>query len=90
MSTDTEPTSQAVAGDYQVVKQRQGEGIDCYLRVTGPDGRSTEQKVYWLYSMTPFQVAEAAVAGHLGPEQVTRPTTSREDPNGGGFVVTVA
>ena len=86
MSTQSEPVI-SLAGEYHVVTQRRGDGIDYYLRVVGPDGRETEQKVYWMYSMTPHQVAEAAVAKHVG-EAALWPVVTRENPEG-GYVVTV-
>lgn len=87
MSTDTD-SPELVAGEYVVVLERVGHGADHYYSVAGPDGRSTEQTVYTTYSMTPFQAAEQAVAGHLGHEDwhVGAATRSREE---GGYVVTV-
>lgn len=87
MSAHSEPTV-GVAGEYVVVNQGSGQGIDYYLQVVGPDGRASEQKVYWMYSMTPYQVAEKAVAAHLGVEAVRRSAATRPAPER-GYVVTV-
>ena len=89
MTTQTETVTVQSTGEYRVTTQRRGQGIDYYLRVTGPDGRTSEQKVYWWYSMTPYQVAEAAVAAHLGQEldpMRRNPTREHRD---GGYVVTL-
>ncbi|GAA4872387.1 hypothetical protein [Serinicoccus chungangensis] len=91
MTVQNTSTTRSVTGAYRVTQQRQGAGIDYYFRVSGPDGRASEQKVYWYPSMTPLQVAEAAVAAHLeadgGPQAIT--ATARQDLNEGGFVVTL-
>lgn len=77
-------------GEYVVTNERSGQGIDYYLRVVGPDGRESEQKVYWTCSMTPHQVAEAAVAGHLGLSgPVRKSVPTRESAVGGAYVVTM-
>jgi len=88
MSTQSEPRTYP-AGEYQVTTQRSGQGIDYYLKVVGPDGRTSEQKVYWMYSMTPHQVAEEAVAGHVGQPGAERAAATRQAPDG-GYVVTLA
>jgi hypothetical protein len=77
------------AGEYVVTNERSGQGIDYYLRVVGPDGRETEQKVYWTYSMTPHQVAEAAVAGHVGFDGTLPKHTPTREGATGGYVVTL-
>lgn len=87
MSAQSEPVIH-IAGEYQVVSRGSGQGIDYYLHVVGPDGRESEQKVYWTYSMTPHQVAEKAVAGHVGSEALRRAAATRSDPDG-GYVVTL-
>ena len=84
MSTDN---THAV-GEYLVVQERAGEGLDRYFSVTGPDGTSSEQKVIWTYSMTPFQAAEEAVSRHLGHERWTMAAATREGVDR-GYVVTV-
>ena len=88
MSTQTATTT-GITGEYLVIAHSRGHGIDHYLEVVGPDGRTSEQRVYWLHSMTPCDVAEAAVDGHLGihrPLKHRRPTRESGD---GTFVVTV-
>jgi hypothetical protein len=88
MTTQDELTTQP-SGEYLVMTQRSGQGIDYYLQVVGPDGRASEQKVYWLYSMTPHQVAEEAVAGHVGRRDAQRAAATRQSPDG-GYIVTLA
>ncbi|GAA1186830.1 hypothetical protein GCM10009584_31240 [Ornithinimicrobium humiphilum] len=88
MSTQA-ATITRLSGEYLVVSRRSGSGIDHYLEVVGPDGRTSEQRVYWLHTMTPADVAEAAVDGHLGvhhPLKHRRPTRQTGE---GTFVVTV-
>ena len=81
----------SVTGEYRVVQQSQGAGIDFYFRVNGPDGRTSEHKVYWYPSMTALQVAEAAVAAHLEAGGATVTTArARQDLNEGGFVVALS
>lgn len=82
-------TLTTLSGDYRVTRRRRGKGIDYYLTVVGPDGRSTEQKVYWTYSLTPFQVAEKAVRQHLGHDDLRLAAPTREDINQGGYLVTL-
>lgn len=86
--TAQQTTLTAVAGEYRVLTTRRGQGIDYYLTVIDPKGRSSEQKVIWTYSMTPYQVAETAVAQHLGHDdwQLGRATRTAPDR---GYLVTV-
>lgn len=88
MTTESS-TSAAPAGEYRVTTLRQGQGMDQYLTVVGPDGRSSDQKVYQSYSMTRFQVAEQAVAQHLGQEGWPLALPTHEDQDRGGCIVTV-
>lgn len=91
MMTVHSTLTSAVTGEYRVVQQSQGAGIDFCFRVCGPDGRTSEQKVYWYPSMTAFQVAEAAVAAHLEADGTTATTArARQDLNEGGFVVALS
>ena len=92
MTVHSTSTSRSVTGVYRVTQQQQGAGIDAYFRVSGPDGRVSEQRVDWYPSMTALQVAEAAVDAHLGADGAAQVTTatSRLDFNEGGFVVTLA
>lgn len=88
MSAQSEPAIH-LAGEYLVANQGSGQGLDHYLQVVGPDGRATDQKVYWTYSKTPHQVAEEAVAAHLGHHvEMRRTAPTRESPDG-GYIVTV-
>lgn len=87
MSTESTVPAKAV-GEYLVVQERAGEGLDRYYSVTGPDGTTSEQKVYWTYAMTPYEAAEKAVSGHLGHDGWTPAATTREGETH-GFVVTV-
>lgn len=86
----TTQTSTAVrSGEYVVTGHGYGDGWDYYLTVTGPDGTTTEHKLYWTYSKTPFQVAEEAVALRVGAAgRLVAPT--RQDFQSGDYVVTLA
>lgn len=87
MSTEsTVPTD--TTGEYLVVQERAGEGLDRYYSVGGPDGSRSEQKVYWTYAMTPYEAAEKAVSGHLGHEDWSMTASTREGETH-GYVVTV-
>lgn len=92
MTVQSTSTTGSITGTYRVTRQSQGAGIDYYFRVSGPDGRASEHKVYWYPSMTPLQVAEAVVAARLEADGATQVTTAtaRQDLNEGGFVVTLA
>lgn len=87
MSTESTVPAHAV-GEYLVVQDRVGEGLDRYYSVTGPDGSTSEQQVIWTYAMTPYEAAEKAVAGHLGHEGWTVAAMTREG-DIHGYVVTV-
>ncbi|WP_298885468.1 hypothetical protein [uncultured Serinicoccus sp.] len=89
MTIQSTSTSRSVTGTYRVIEQRQGSGIDFYFSVSGPDGRTSEQKVLWYPSMTALQVAEAAVAARLEADGTTHvaAVAAQQDPNEGGFVV---
>ncbi|WP_141567475.1 hypothetical protein [Serinicoccus profundi] len=91
MTVQSTSTTGTITGTYRVTRQSQGAGIDYYFRVSGPDGRASEHKVYWYPSMTPLQVAEAVVAARLEVDVATQvtTTTARQDLNEGGFVVTL-
>lgn len=77
-----------LAGEYFVTGQGYGQGVDYYLTVVGPDGRATDQKVYWTWSKTAHQVAEEAVAQHLG-DHVAVARTAPTRGYSGEFVVTM-
>ncbi|WP_114907847.1 hypothetical protein [Ornithinimicrobium murale] len=76
------------AGEHFVVEHEAGEGDTYRLTVLGPDGRSSEQTVLWTWSKTAQQVAEEAVAGHLGRPGDARPTAPTRG-TGGSYVVTM-
>ncbi len=88
MSVRTEART-VVAGEYLVLSKGYGQGLDYYVEVVGPDGRATDQKLFWTYSKTAHQVAEEAVAGHLGHHAATRRTAPTRESSGGGYIVTV-
>lgn len=87
--TAQQTTMPTVDGEYRVLTERRGQGIDYYLTVVDPEGRSSDQKVYWTYSMTPYQVAETAVAQHLGHDDWRLGRATRTAPDR-GYLVTVA
>lgn len=87
MSVQTE-TAVLLAGEYIITGHGYGEGMDYYLTVLGPDGRATDQKVYWTWSKTAYQVAEEAAAQHLGDRvEVGRIARTRE--LSGEYIVTM-